>query len=268
MSVSVNCQRPHVKMMDNYVIIFEKLLKFRLDSLLMSSSCSLHFVLANAFTSDPDCGNPAGVFFLPQTCLPDPTTPYTTEKIQALAKNINQPVSAFISPLPSDQADQAEVDYAIRFFTPQNEVRICGHGTLASTKAILAFPELAAIAKPISGVEDKEVPRNFRFKTASGNILQSRRLSVPHVVNEGEPTEYIQLSFPHCPTVPIPLNSASGMKILSALSGALNKPKQDVDVIYMGYGTGTYSFYVLIELGVEEGLEGKEVVTEALVCLI
>ena len=237
---------------------------------------SLHYVLVNAFTSDPDCGNPAGVFILPQTCLPDPThaTPYTTEKIQALAKNINQPVSAFISPLlPSDQPDQAEVDYAIRFFTPQNEIRICGHATLASTKAILAFPELAAIAKPIKGISrvknatSQESPRDFRFKTASGPILQSRRLSTPPIANEGEPTEHIQLSFPHCLTVPIPLDSAAGRKILSALSDALNKPKQDVDVVYMGYGTGTYSFYVLIELGVEESLEGKEVVTEALVRL-
>lgn len=236
----------------------------------MSSSSTLHYALANAFTSHPDCGNPAGVFFLPQTCLPDPThtTPYTTEKIQALATNINQPVTAFISPpLESDKSEGA--DYAIRFFTPRNEIRICGHATLASTKAILAFPQLAAIAKTNKGVSiSQDAPRDFRFQTASGPILHSKRLSVPNIENANEgSTEHIQLSFPHCPTVPIPLDSAAGIKILNALSGALSKPKEEVDVIYLGYGTGTYSFYLLIELGVEEGLEGKEVVTEALVRL-
>lgn len=33
----------------------------------------------------------------------------------------------------------------------------------------------------------------------------------------------------------------------------------------MGYGTGTFSFYVLIELGIGEGLDGKEIVIDAFV---
>lgn len=225
-------------------------------------SSSLHYVLANAFAAEPNCGNPAGELFLPQTCLPSNGTPYTTEKMQALARNLNQPVSAFLSPLPEDEEKESEADYAIRYFTPTNEVRNCGHATVATTKAILAFPELAAIANKSNRSTD--VPEEFQLQTASGPILKSKIISVSP---DGDSNfiEHIQLSFPHCPTIPIPADCAAGHKILAALSIALRKPEEDIDLIYMGYGTGTFSFYVLIELGIGEGLDGKEIAIDAFV---
>lgn len=70
----------------------------------------------DSFTSEPFKGNPAGVMVV------DNDTP--TEWMQAIAAEMNLSETAFIIP-------QNEY-FAIRFFTPTNEVPLCGHATLAS----------------------------------------------------------------------------------------------------------------------------------------
>lgn len=69
-----------------------------------------------AFSSRPFAGNPAGVCLLEQW-LPD-------SLLQSIATENNLAETAFV--LPRDQV------YELRWFTPTNEVNLCGHATLAA----------------------------------------------------------------------------------------------------------------------------------------
>ena len=75
----------------------------------------------DAFASRPFAGNPAAVVPLAQW-LPD-------ETLQALAAENNLSETAYLVP----EGD----GYAIRWFTPAQEVPLCGHATLASAWVVL-----------------------------------------------------------------------------------------------------------------------------------
>lgn len=71
----------------------------------------------NGFTDSIDGGNPAGVVF---------DSPDLTDKQMAyITKTIAVSETAFV--FPSKRAD-----YKVRFFTPEFEVDLCGHGTIAT----------------------------------------------------------------------------------------------------------------------------------------
>jgi PhzF family phenazine biosynthesis protein len=73
--------------------------------------------LVNAFTDIPKGGNPAGVVL---------NSPNLTDKQMAyITKELRVSETAFV--LPSKKAD-----YKIRFFTPEIEVDLCGHATIAT----------------------------------------------------------------------------------------------------------------------------------------
>lgn len=73
----------------------------------------------DAFTDRIFSGNPAAVIPL-ETWLPD-------ELLQNIARENNLSETAFI--VPSTKGD---CDFNIRWFTPQVEINLCGHATLAS----------------------------------------------------------------------------------------------------------------------------------------
>lgn len=75
----------------------------------------------DAFTSEPFGGNPAAVCPL-QQWLPDAT-------MQAIAAENNLAETAFFV------AENGE--FSLRWFTPTNEVQLCGHATLATAYLIL-----------------------------------------------------------------------------------------------------------------------------------
>jgi PhzF family phenazine biosynthesis protein len=70
----------------------------------------------DAFTDRPFAGNPAAVCTLP--CWKEDGW------LQAVAGEMNLPMTAFLV----KQADQ----FDLRWFTPNVEVELCGHATLAS----------------------------------------------------------------------------------------------------------------------------------------
>ncbi|MFW6320295.1 MAG: PhzF family phenazine biosynthesis protein [Halohasta sp.] len=73
--------------------------------------------LVDAFTTDPLSGNAAGV-------IPD-ADGLSAEQCQAIARELAVSETAFV--LPSESADRR-----LRFFTPTQEVDLCGHATIAA----------------------------------------------------------------------------------------------------------------------------------------
>lgn len=112
----------------------------------------------DAFTEKPFAGNPAGVCVLQD---------YPTEKwMQDVASEMNLAETAFLVP--------AEDGYNLRWFTPNSEVDLCGHATLASAHILWEKGFLSP---------DKEA----KFYTKSG-LLTAKLID-----------GWIQLNFPATP---------------------------------------------------------------------
>jgi PhzF family phenazine biosynthesis protein len=93
---------------------------------------SLALYQIDAFTDRLFGGNPAAVIPLEQW-LPN-------EVMQRIALENNLSETAFFVPAKG-------ADYHLRWFTPVNEVKLCGHATLATAQVIFSFlrPELESI---------------------------------------------------------------------------------------------------------------------------
>jgi PhzF family phenazine biosynthesis protein len=74
-------------------------------------------LLVDAFTTDPLAGNPAGV-------VPDADGLSETQ-MQAIARELSVSETVFV------HAPEADGDYRVRYFTPTQEVDLCGHATVA-----------------------------------------------------------------------------------------------------------------------------------------
>jgi PhzF family phenazine biosynthesis protein len=95
----------------------------------MSESCPLYHV--DAFTNRPFSGNPAGVFL----CRSE----MSAKQMQLISAEVNASETAF--PIPLDASSFKEASrFHLRWFTPQVEVPLCGHATLAT--AHVMFCEL------------------------------------------------------------------------------------------------------------------------------
>jgi PhzF family phenazine biosynthesis protein len=78
----------------------------------------------DAFTDVPFTGNPAAVVFLDE--------PPSAEWMAAVARETNVSDTAFVIREASPDSD-----YTIRWFTPAEEVDLCGHATLASAHCLI-----------------------------------------------------------------------------------------------------------------------------------
>ena len=114
----------------------------------------------DAFANKPFEGNPAAVCPLDEW-LPD-------EILQAIATENNLSETAYF--VPTDKG------FHIRWFTPVNEIKLCGHATLATAYVIFNL---------IGYKEDK-----IEFESQSGQLLVSR---------EGD---WLVMDFPSQPPVP------------------------------------------------------------------
>jgi PhzF family phenazine biosynthesis protein len=98
----------------------------------------------DAFTKTPFAGNPAGV------CLLDEAAP--AGEMQALATELGIAETAFVVP------GEAPDTFGLRWFSPQVEIDLCGHATLATAHALRA-----------QGVVDGKGP--ITFSTRSGSLI-------------------------------------------------------------------------------------------------
>ena len=130
----------------------------------------------DAFTSVPFAGNPAAVCLLRDEHDPD--------WMQQVAAEMNLSETAFLRP-------RDEATYRLRWFTPTDEVALCGHATLASAHVLWADDHVAG-----------QTP--LHFETASG------RLTARH--DDG----WIGMDFPADPVAP----TDPPPSLLDALDGA------------------------------------------------
>lgn len=139
-------------------------------------------IQVDAFTDRPFAGNPAAV------CVLD--GPRDDTWMQAVAREMNLSETAFLHPEGSDPGS-----YRLRWFTPNVEVDLCGHATLATSHVLWTEGHLP-----------KDTPA--RFHTRSGLLTAEYR--------DG----WITLDFPATPAV---LTSAPPVDP-SALADAVGGP--------------------------------------------
>ncbi|MEL7603400.1 MAG: PhzF family phenazine biosynthesis protein [Bacillota bacterium] len=104
----------------------------------------MKYYVVDAFADAPFHGNPAGV------CLPDKDL--TDELMQSIAFENNLSETAFVVP--------REGYYDLRWFTPEAEVDLCGHATLASAFVLMNFVDPSA--------------QRVEFHSQSGPLFVSR----------------------------------------------------------------------------------------------
>ncbi|HEN3567020.1 TPA: PhzF family phenazine biosynthesis protein [Yersinia enterocolitica] len=114
----------------------------------------------DAFIGTGLSGNPAGVYLLKK--------PLSTAQMQRIAAEINLPETSFVW----DEGDKS----AIRWFTPEREVDLCGHGTLAAAHVMFN------VVNP--GLHD------ICFRSASGDL---------HVKRDADNFNRLSLNFPTLP---------------------------------------------------------------------
>lgn len=115
----------------------------------------------DAFTEHPFSGNPAAVVLLEQQR--DPAW------MQAVASEMNLSETAFIYP--------QQGGYHLQWFTPKNEVDLCGHATLATAHILWETGRVAPSER-------------IRFFTLSGWLTAQKK------------TDIIEMDFPSAPCVP------------------------------------------------------------------
>eukprot|EP00177_Eucheuma_denticulatum_P005763 GFKZ01010520.1.p1 GENE.GFKZ01010520.1~~GFKZ01010520.1.p1 ORF type:complete len:317 (-),score=25.91 GFKZ01010520.1:426-1292(-) len=182
----------------------------------------LPLYIINAFTpptsgsdaSTPfNCGNPAAVVLLP----PPPHAFLPDAAKQGLARELNLSETSFVTPTSKGTTFQ------LRWFTPEAEVNICGHATLAAAAALLKHGLVKA--------GDDVV-----FETAGGQLIAG-------IQGGDDATPRIDMEFPELATkdaVPCSVKrqviSALGLKedrvsqILSSQEDGVVVVKEELDV--------------------------------------
>jgi PhzF family phenazine biosynthesis protein len=173
--------------------------------------------VVDAFTDRPFAGNPAGVCLLPAADWP------AESWMQQVAAEMNHPETAFARPLPATyegepreeepyedepreeepyEGERAAADWELRWFTPLEEVALCGHATLATTHVLRT---------------ERDLVGTVRFHSRFSGVL------VAHAAPDGD----ITLDFPAAPGTETPV--PAGLR--AALGGAEPQATYDTGVL-------------------------------------
>lgn len=101
----------------------------------------------DAFAEKIFTGNPAAIIPLMEWL--------TDELMQQIAMENNVSETAFFVPLPPEQMKATGADYHIRWFTPQTEIDLCGHATIATAFVIDQILNLDTKYNNISFITEK-----------------------------------------------------------------------------------------------------------------
>jgi PhzF family phenazine biosynthesis protein len=134
---------------------------------------NIHVNIVDTFTSVPYKGNPAAVFIVSDFF----------SGMEKISKEINFTASAFIKKIKNDT-------YHIRWFTPTLELKLCGHGTLASAHILLEQdPKKKITFYSLSGPlfatkKDKKIILDFPILTIGEKISKSNFEKALHMTDE------------------------------------------------------------------------------------
>ena len=220
-----------------------------------SAPRSYPFVIANAFTQDVFGGNPAAIVFLD----PSDSDTLTQEERQKFAKGFSQPIIVFLT--PTSTSTGAVVSFDVQYFTPTDEVRLCGHGTVAAIKVILdsatnspgfgqgtRFPSFAA-----------SETHTAEFTTVGGTVISARKVVIPDEVG-GEGEDWFEVVLPGGKLQKLPAEEEE--RVLGIINRAVGK---ELQVKYIGIGEPPFHQDLLIVLDESENIEQLKIDTQALV---
>ncbi|XP_038896191.1 uncharacterized isomerase BH0283-like [Benincasa hispida] len=162
------------------------------------------YFVVDAFTDSPFKGNPAAVCLLEEE----------REKkwLKALAAEFNISQTCFLIRINDEEETDDSIKppkFSLRWFTPVDEVELCGHATLAAAHILFSY-----------GLVNSNI---IEFSTLSGiltakKVPEVKQLVVSNVNNgESQDSNLIEMDLPAIPTVE--LTSATD---ISSISKALN----------------------------------------------
>ncbi len=130
----------------------------------------------NSFAKTPDGGNPAGVVLNADAL--------TEKQMKKIAKIIGFSETAFV--MQSDKAD-----FKVRFFTPKEEVDLCGHATIA------AFYTLASKEQIAPGKYKQETKAGVLSVEASENLtvmMEQKTPSYSEIIEKAEIADSLNIA--------------------------------------------------------------------------
>ena len=206
---------------------------------------SFHQCIIDAFTKIPYMGNPAAVCLITDSigCYSgDIHNSHNNKKkneilqaenwMQKVANENNQSETAFIT-----QSDVSPNIFNIRWFTPTNEVDLCGHATLASCAAI--FEEFQSfLPTPLSNSNsNSSSSSNSNGNGSSDEVISFITKNNEHLVcrrDNSQSQSLYTMSFPLLESYPIIDNNGTNWDSLSKnLLNALDIPSNFFkDILY------------------------------------
>ena len=216
------------------------------------------YVIVNAFTDSAFSGNPAAIVLLPPGSLTADCMLLDAPKMSSIAQSFAQPITVFLTPpihVESSNSDENLI-YDILFVVDKCFPPLCGHGTLAATKAICwgMFPGVL-----------QDVTRNpvVKFRAPNDVILYSRMMD-PGSRDSTADGEFYELTIPAHGIQEVTEEERNDVRKM--LAEALGKDADGVELKYVGHRIHDTSRHrLLIVLGQRERLEGRDVNISAFV---
>jgi predicted PhzF superfamily epimerase YddE/YHI9 len=206
------------------------------------------FSLVAAFSNSPFGGNPAAVIFLDPKNTPEDT-------LAGIARNVNQPMTAFISPSQLSPENDTIAVYDIRYFAANGvEVSLCGHATLAAAKVLFSQTGMASISV-------------LQFHTHMEGVVAAKRIEDGRVEIEFPTGTTTELSDQEKSRITPLINKAFGWEVVINYLGASGPPYEHGEMITRWiYPVAEFIITaLLIELEEKENLAECKVDAEAFV---
>lgn len=183
---------------------------------------AIAFYIIDAFATAPFKGNPAAVCLLNSSPIAEMGETRTTEWMQSVAAEMNFSETAFLN-LDTNH---------LRWFTPRSEVDLCGHATMATTKALVDAGKLS-------------IGESAIFQTRSGPLS----VNVLEPMENAESGSFIQLDFPATPPVEVSESDAIKIRTLFENQNTDSNPSDLIPFI------GKSSFDILVEMPTQKNVE-------------
>ncbi len=125
-------------------------------------------MVINSFSGENLTGNPAAVFFEPNGL--------DNNTLQNIAKQINLVETVFVYP-------SYNADFLFRYFTPNKEVSLAGHPTIAAFMALVNSKKIDLIKKNIYQIETQNGIREVVIENVKNQVLVKMKQSSPKFIS-------------------------------------------------------------------------------------